>query len=142
MRILVLLACCCYWLALTALLLSPDPADLAGLDEVPMFPWGGVGIHLVALAGLGFLANATRWPKRPSWSLTAILVTYGIAMELLQWFVPNRTVELLDAIENTLGIAAGSGVYWLLVRLVRLCQDHKVAAGWPRCAGKETIPTK
>ena len=42
MRIVVLLACICYWLFLTVLLLVPNPAALVGLHEVPIFPWGSL----------------------------------------------------------------------------------------------------
>jgi len=59
MRILFLLACICYWPLLTVLLLVPNPAELVGLDAVPVFPWGKFGVHLIAFTGLGFLANAT-----------------------------------------------------------------------------------
>ena len=66
MRIAVLVACVCYWFLLTVLLLVPNPAALVGLHAVPIFPWGKFGIHLIAFTGLGFLANATRWPNVPA----------------------------------------------------------------------------
>jgi hypothetical protein len=142
MRILVCLACCAYWLFLTALLLDPNPAPLVGLDEVPLFPWGDFGIHLIAFAGLGFLTNATRWPKRPCWSLTGLLAVYAVATELTQLLIPGRCAELLDVFENILGIAAGSAGYWLLVRLVCRRRDRTVAAGWLPCAGEEGAPAE
>jgi glycopeptide antibiotics resistance protein len=119
MRLAILLACVCYWLLLTVLLLVPNPAELVGLSAVPIFPWGKFGIHLSFFAVLGFLANATRWPKRPSWSLTAFLIVYGITTESLQLFVPHRTARVMDAIENILGIVVGSVIYWLLLRLTQ-----------------------
>jgi len=60
MRSGALLACFCYWLLLTILLLVPNPAALVGLRAVPTFPWGKFGIHLIAFTILGFLVNSTR----------------------------------------------------------------------------------
>ena len=120
MRIVVLLACICYWICLTVLLLVPNPAAMAGLHAVPIFPWGKFGVHLIAFTNLGFLANATRWPKRPCWQMIVFLVLYGITTESLQLLVPHRSARVMDGMENILGIALGSGIYWLLLRLMQL----------------------
>ena len=117
MRIVTRLACICYWLLLTVLLLVPNPAALLGLKAVPMFPWGKFGIHLGFFTVLGLLVNATRWPKRPWWPLIVLLIIYGVTTESLQLFVPHRTARVMDAIENILGIAAGSAIYWVVLRL-------------------------
>jgi hypothetical protein len=119
MRILILLTCVCYWVLLTVLLLVPNPAGLVGLAAVPIFPWGKFGIHLIAFTGLGVLANAIRWPKRPFRLLIAFLVVYGVTTESLQLFVPHRTVRVMDGIENILGISIGTGIYWLALRLAQ-----------------------
>jgi glycopeptide antibiotics resistance protein len=126
MRKPILLACYGYWLFLTVLLLVPNPAALVGLKAVPIFPWGKFGIHLGFFTVLGFLANATRWPKRPSWLLIVFLIVYGITTESLQLFVPHRTARVMDAIENILGIALGSAIYWLLLGLMSPAVKHVV----------------
>ena len=117
MRIVTRLACIWYWLLLTVLLLVPNPAALVGLSAVPIFPWGKFGIHLGFFTVLGLLVNATRWPKRPWWPLLVLLIIYGLTTETLQLFVPHRTARVMDAIENILGIALGTGIYWLVLRL-------------------------
>jgi hypothetical protein len=117
MLLAISLACLCYGLFLTVLLLVPNPAALLGLRAVRIFPWGEFGIHWMAFTVLGFLANATRWPKRLWWPLIVLLVVYGIATEVLQLFVPDRNARVMDVVENLLGIAAGSAIYWLLLRL-------------------------
>ena len=119
MRLAILIAFIAYWLLLTVLLLVPNPAGLVGLSKVPIFPWGKFGIHLGFFTVLGLLANATRWPKLPWWPLTVFLVVYGITTETLQLFVPHRTAQVIDAIENILGIAVGSAIYWLVLRLMQ-----------------------
>jgi VanZ family protein len=75
-------------------------------------------MHLIAFAGLGVLANATRWPKRLGWPPIAMFVVYGITTESLQLFVPHRAARLIDGMENILGIAAGASLYWLVLRLM------------------------
>jgi VanZ family protein len=119
MRTVILLVCLAYWLFLTALLLTPDPAALVGLQTAPRFPWGDIGIHFTAFTVLTVMVHATRWPRRPGWVVVALLVLYALATESIQAFIPPRTVELLDYTENLLGVAAGSGVYWLAGRVAR-----------------------
>jgi glycopeptide antibiotics resistance protein len=138
MRLAVLIACFCYWLALTVLLLVPNPAGLVGLHAVPIFPWGKFGVHLLAFTGLGFLANATRWPERLGWPLIIFLAVYGISTESLQLLVPQRTARVMDGIENLLGVALGSFIYWLVRRLMRSYLHPNLAAGLVRCAVEES----
>jgi glycopeptide antibiotics resistance protein len=102
-----------YWLLLTVLLLVPNPATLVGLRAVPIFPWGKFGIHMAFFTVLGFLVNTTRWPRRPWWPLIALLFIYGITTETLQFLVPHRTAQIIDAIENISGIALGTAAYWM-----------------------------
>jgi VanZ family protein len=49
--------------------------------------------------------------------MIAFVMGYGVTTEVLQLFVPHRTSRVMDGIENILGIALGSAVYWLLLRL-------------------------
>ena len=116
MRVVASLACLGYWLLLTILLLVPNPAALVGLKAVPTFPWGKFGVHLVAFTALATLVHAMRWPKGLWWPLIALLVMYGVTTESLQLLVPQRTARVMDAVENLLGIAAGSGIYCLMRR--------------------------
>jgi hypothetical protein len=88
-RIFTLLACFCYWIFLTVLLLVPNPAALVGLREVPILPWGKFGIHLMFFIVLSILVNATRWPKRPWLPLIALLVVYGIRCNSSYLIVPH-----------------------------------------------------
>jgi VanZ like family len=119
MRTIRLLICAGYWGLLSVLLLAPDPAAVVGLRRVPTFPWGDIGIHFTAFTILTLLVYGARWPKGIGWLFLAVLLAYGITTESLQWFVPSRAVELLDYTENILGIAAGTGIYWLAHRLIQ-----------------------
>ncbi|MGA2065818.1 MAG: VanZ family protein [Thermoguttaceae bacterium] len=139
MRILARFTCLCYWLLLTVLLLVPNPAALVGLRAVPTFPWGKFGVHLIAFTILAVLVHASRWPKRLCWPLIVFLVLYGITTESLQLFVPHRTARVMDGIENILGIAAGSGIYWLVQRLVQPLTKLSLAAELVRHAAETDL---
>ncbi len=119
MRTVRLLFCVAYAVLLTMLLLVPQPAEFLRLRKVPRFPWGDIGIHLTAFTILTLLVHGLRWPTRTRWPIVAALLAYGLVVESLQVFVPPRSVELLDYLENTLGVAVGTGIYWLARRLIR-----------------------
>jgi VanZ family protein len=119
MRILIKLVCWAYVTLLTVLLLAPFPAEAVGLKKIPWFPLGDIGIHFLAFCLLAILVYATRWPKPLHWLWIVLLLGYCTATETLQTFIPPRTTELKDYIDNFLGVAAGSGLYWLLHRKVQ-----------------------
>ncbi len=119
MRTVRLLFCVAYAVLLTMLLLAPQPAKLLGLRRIPMFPWGDIGIHFTAFTILTLLVHGLRWPTRTRWPIVAALLAYGVVIESLQVFVPSRSVELLDYLENMLGVAVGTGIYWLARRLIQ-----------------------
>lgn len=104
----------CYTLVLTVFLLAPDPAGLVGLRRVPGLP-GGRMVHFVFFTLLAALAWLSRWPVR-GWVLGLGLVAYAAGTELLQTFVPPRTVELADVVENVLGLATGTWLVWIVRR--------------------------
>jgi VanZ family protein len=62
---------------------------------------------------LALLVRASRLPLRRG-TLVGLLVGYAIVTESLQVFVPTRTVELLDFVENLIGLAAGWGLWRLI----------------------------
>ena len=103
-----------YWLALTVLLLVPDPLKWLGIVRAPGPP-GGRMQHFLLFGLLAVLVLASRLRLRRG-VLLGLLVGYALVTESLQWFVPHRTVELLDFTENLLGLAAGWGLWWLISR--------------------------
>ncbi len=131
MRIVVRLICLAYVSLLTVLLLAPDPGAAVGLKKVPWFPLGDIGIHFCAFCLLALLVYSTRWPKPLRWLWIVVLLGYGFATETLQAYVPFRTVELKDYFDNSLGIAAGSGLYWLLLRIWQVWIQKKKQSTQP-----------
>lgn len=111
------LACIGYWIYTTLLLLVPEPRALVGLAD------SGIatperGVHFTNFALLTILTFVSRWPLAWRWQLL-VLVGYALATESLQWFVPHRTVELLDYLENLLGIVCAASAIWLWCKIAR-----------------------
>jgi len=110
-RRLVRLVLGAYWGGLTLLLLAPNPLALFGLGHSGLHV-PNRGVHFSFFCVLGLLAMFAR-PRRlaPGWTL-AILLAYGLTVETLQVFVPPRTVEFLDYLENITGVLLGAALWW------------------------------
>jgi VanZ family protein len=104
-----------YWVGLTVLLLAPDPAFLLGLKHRPSLPLGDKGIHFTLFLMLTVLVLSARGFRPIGWVL-GVLGLYALAAECLQYFVPPRTVEWADLVENLLGIVVGGSFYFVLLR--------------------------
>ena len=101
-----------YVLFLSFLLLAPDPLKLLGFAGPP----GGSSlrmVHFSLFTVLGFLVWASHWPARPG-VVIGLLLAYALVTESLQWFIPTRSVELLDYLENLLGLVAGGAAWHVL----------------------------
>ena len=108
--------CTIYLSLLTMILLSPNPAAVIGLKNIPSVPGGDATMHLGSFTLLTILVHSMRWPKPLHWSWVYLLLGYAAAIESLQAFVPPRSVEFQDFVANVFGIAAGSAIYWALQR--------------------------
>jgi VanZ family protein len=115
MRVFLLVASLVYWVGLTILLLTPDPAGLFGFKRPPRLPGGDSGIHFTLFLVLTVLVLSARGVRPFGWFL-AVLGVYALAAEGLQYFVPPRAVELGDLVENLLGIVVGASLYGLVLR--------------------------
>ncbi len=107
-----------YLVLLTAGLIARNPFVAAGSGESWLrkfyfrnVEWCG---HFLAFAVLGFLCLASCAssvpPSRKLWVVAGLMV-YAIAMEGAQWFVPPRTVEWKDVLQNVAGLVAGAAVF-------------------------------
>jgi hypothetical protein len=119
MQAIRLLICAGYWGLLTVLQLVPAPGQAIGLPRGATFPGIDFGVHFTAFTLLTLLVLGVRWPKRLGWPVLAVLLLYGLTVESLQGVVPSRTVEVRDYVENILGVAVGTGLYWLIGRLLQ-----------------------
>jgi VanZ family protein len=116
LRRLIRPLCVAYWLFLTVLLVVPHPEATVGLKKIPWYPLGDIGIHFSAFCALTVLVFLARWPRPVTWRWILFLAAYGATTETVQAFVPCRSCELKDYVDNFLGVAAGTGIYWIVYR--------------------------
>lgn len=76
-------------------------------------------LHAAGYAVLGLLAAATVGARRLGdvAVVVAIVAAYGAGIEVVQWFLPARRFELLDAAANAAGALVGAGAVAIGARL-------------------------
>jgi VanZ family protein len=81
-------------------------------------------VHFVGFGVLAFLMmrgfnkqNKYNWLRKES-ILSSLLLTisFGIIIEILQIFVPERSFDLLDIVANTTGALTGLGFYLFSIK--------------------------
>ncbi len=83
--------------------------------------------HLLTFGLLSLLAHAS-WPDRSfDWRFWLPLMTYGIAIECIQYFIPSRSFSLGDMLAD----AAGIMLYTALLPLVISHSKRHSSAGPP-----------
>jgi VanZ family protein len=98
-----------FWIPLvicTYLALEPEP------PQVEVFKVGDVILHGAAFTYLTFslvVAQVAVWsePKRLYLRAFVAMLIYGLLLEAIQSFVPERSAELKDLLVDVLGIGAG-----------------------------------
>lgn len=126
MKILLKILCLAYFILLTRLLFSERPEEVLGMRAG--LPWLLRELlpvaHLLSFFVLALLAVPALRPL-PLWASGSLLIAYGGATELLQRFVPGRTPDWLDGLQDLGGVAAGVVLCWavagLRLRWVREC---------------------
>jgi VanZ family protein len=105
------IACLAYVVFLSLLLFSPNPSRLVSMSgDVPVFlralmPWA----HLLSFSVFAVLMLLARWPL-PRWSIISLLALYGGASEIIQSFIPPRTPEWIDWVQDLGGVAVGVAI--------------------------------
>jgi hypothetical protein len=138
MQWLMRIVCICYFIFLTLLLLTSDPARLIGMQGG--LPWILQAMlplaHTISFLVLAMLALMTRWPV-PRWSIVLILAAYAGMTEIIQGYVPHRTPELMDWFQDLVGIAVGAACCWAAAMLAGMCTGAKRSPEPPRSASSE-----
>ena len=96
---------------MTYLALTPAP---------PVSVYATVNDKLLHAIAYTYLAAALWWAYRhrvTSYSLVAALLIYGVLIEVVQFYIPNRVFSWLDIAANTLGILIALGIVRLYVRV-------------------------
>lgn len=85
---------------------TPESTKLeeSGIDKI---------LHFGAYATLGMIAQSA-----VSFHSLSIGIGLGTITELLQYFVPYRTVEFFDWLANFLGLGLGIGAYFLVKKVL------------------------
>jgi VanZ family protein len=96
------------WMGLIFYLSSRTGGQLHSMFPIlKSFDWG----HLVAyfILSIFFALGITKTTKTKKWGLIALslCVIYGITDEYHQSFVPSRTPDIFDLINDTIGAGAG-----------------------------------
>jgi|GEM_PF-879283 len=99
-------------------LLEPNPVPEAIAEKLKgdLKFFLGKGLHACAYAFLTLLAVTLPLPQYWRWFFVGLLVLHGVATEIGQTFVPNRTGRAYDVLIDWGGIAVGVLVWHLLAR--------------------------
>jgi VanZ family protein len=110
--------CVAYWLLLTLLLWSRDPAGWfsdASVDALhdrlePM-------AHFLSFGLLTLIVLSTPWRLSCGW-LLVILAGYSAATELVQSQIPGRSMQLVDLLQDFAGLLVGAALFavWQRIR--------------------------
>jgi len=97
-----------YLIVLSLLLVSDSTLAGNGVRATLVAVWRHVDpfAHLLSFTVLTILALAARWPL-PYVGLLGCLVAYAVGTEVVQGFIPQRTADLQDCLQDLAGIAIG-----------------------------------
>ena len=115
MQWLMRIVCIAYFVFLTMLLWTSDPARLIGVHgALPRLLQVLLPVaHLISFMVLAVLALITRW-SAPRWAIVVALAVYGGITEIGQNFVPSRTPDWRDWLQDVGGIAVGAALCWAI----------------------------
>lgn len=92
-------------------LVSPNPVPdevRTRLTELDLAFAVAKTLHLGGYAVLAVLAGTLPVPRHWRWFLVALLVLHGVATEVAQTFVPNRSGRAADVLLDWCGVALGA----------------------------------
>ncbi|MBI2040488.1 MAG: VanZ family protein [DPANN group archaeon] len=82
--------------------------------EIERFNLFGFGLHFLGYLIFGLLLVLTlkNYGIKNSFAYSVLIAAaFGLAMEGLQMFVPNRDPSVIDALANTVGAFISAGIY-------------------------------
>lgn len=108
-----------YWIALTYLLLAPDPLwflnGSTGVDDSYVLSVPDLVQHFLVFGLLGVLLSYPLDRARLVSISLWVAIAYSMGTELAQLFVPGRFASVPDVLANLSGLAIG----WVIVQFLR-----------------------
>ncbi|MBW3598597.1 MAG: VanZ family protein [Planctomycetes bacterium] len=99
-------------------------------------------VHFAGYAGLTFLAavvilRRSRWSRGAVMGILLAAMLYGVADELMQIPIPNRSANVWDWVSDCLGAAAGLAIFRVGQKSLQYCdawgcERRGRAAAWGR----------
>ncbi len=94
-------------------------------DKEMPFPLYDKVLHLAAFALLSFLMAIPRLPKRAGVRMLIIPIAFGALIEIVQFFVPARQMDILDWVADILGSATAFALFVFIAFLIKRFQAGK-----------------
>jgi len=98
---------------------SSGPSLLTTVGVPQLDKLAHVLVYALLTLSLGLCCSRAWWLKRPlrtALLVGAVILAFGTADELHQYFVASRDASILDWAADLLGVLAGSAVSWSLAR--------------------------
>lgn len=81
-------------------------------------PISDVLLHAFAFTYLTAALGLVHYPPARRWPVALWMLCYGVALEVLQSFIPERSAEVKDVIVDAVGIVLGLGLRRLVADVV------------------------
>jgi len=101
-----------FFILVFALMMAPVLPD-AFLEFIDFLGLNDKGEHMIAFFLLSLFLNRASHTRIHRWRNIAALFSFGIAIELLQLFIPQRGTSIYDALANLAGILLFQMVFTL-----------------------------
>jgi VanZ family protein len=114
-----------YAIGLLVLLLAPHPKQTvehhaAWLPLELLEGWA----HVILFVPMGLLTLPAAWPASPA-RQGACLATYAAGSELIQFASPTRTPQLMDAVQDLIGLLVGVMIAFLVRRAMGIWRGRR-----------------
>lgn len=78
-------------------------------------------IHVVVFFGFAVLVDLVS-AREPFWFWKALpLILYGVGIEVVQHFIPERNFSMLDALADAVGVL----LYWVSKRMLQILDERR-----------------
>ena len=108
--------------ALLILILTLTPGK--SIPDLELFSYDKLGHMGIFMLQAYFLVSGINFDKKNKNSVTkslllGLLITeiYGASVEVAQHFIPDRSMDIMDLLANSLGVILGGVIFYLSIKL-------------------------